>query len=284
MVKSLAKLVALLILLSQAPVSIAEAAPRRIVSQNQCADQYLIALADRNQIAALTIYARDRSLSYFAKEAQRYPVIANGAEQVILLKPDLIIGNPFWRAESQAMLKQFNMPIMDLPTADSFEQIVEQTRLVAKAVGHPDRGETLIAQMEAQLAKIPAPSGPRPAVVHYQRRGFVTGMETLMDDMMQRLGLQNLASRFVGEKLARVPLELIVTANPDYLLFTTSLGEPKDLGMELLAHPVLARQFGPARILQVPEALTICGGPSYPAAVATLYAQLHPADHAAARQ
>jgi len=39
--------------------------PQRIVSTNLCADQYLIALADKSQIAGLTLFARDPSLSFY---------------------------------------------------------------------------------------------------------------------------------------------------------------------------------------------------------------------------
>ena len=42
--------------------------PHRIVSLNACADGYLIALADKSQVATLTRYARDPMLSFYAVE------------------------------------------------------------------------------------------------------------------------------------------------------------------------------------------------------------------------
>ena len=50
----------------------AHAAPRRIVSLNVCADQYLIALADKGQIAALSSNALDPELSAAADKARGY--------------------------------------------------------------------------------------------------------------------------------------------------------------------------------------------------------------------
>ena len=48
------------------------AAPHRIVSINLCADELLIALADPDQIASLSIYATDPRLSYFADQAEDF--------------------------------------------------------------------------------------------------------------------------------------------------------------------------------------------------------------------
>src|SRR5690606_39297055 len=59
------------------------AAPRRIVSINACADQLLLALADRQQILALTHYARDPNMSFYADRAQGLPTIRGDAEQVL---------------------------------------------------------------------------------------------------------------------------------------------------------------------------------------------------------
>ena len=44
--------------------------PSRVVSFNLCADQLVVALADSNQIAALSPYAQDRHLSVVAERAR----------------------------------------------------------------------------------------------------------------------------------------------------------------------------------------------------------------------
>ena len=261
------------------PLAAAEAAPRRIVSLNLCADQYLIVLADKEQIAALTNFARDPGLSYLSEAAKAYPYTTGAAEAIVAKKPDLIIGNPYGRAEVAALLKQFAFETVDVPPALTFEEIVAQTRRIAALIGHPERGEALVARMRAELARIPPPPpGRHPVAVHYQRRGFVTGTETLLNEMMTRAGLENLAGRIGDKSLAHVSLERIVVADPDYLIFTTGLTDVRDQGLELLTHPVLARQFGQGRILTVPENLTVCGGPFYPIAVATLARQLRKAN------
>ena len=67
------------------------AAPRRIVSFNICADQLVVALADPGQVAGLSPYAADPTLSAVAEEARAFRRIAWHAESTIPLDPDLVL-------------------------------------------------------------------------------------------------------------------------------------------------------------------------------------------------
>ena len=244
--------------------------PRRIVSLNLCADQYLLALADPGQIVALTRFARDPNMSAAAKAARTMPVSRGSAEDVLMLRPDLVIASPFRRQTVAAVLAGRNVATLDLPPADSYAAIVTQVRQVAAAIGHPDRGETLIRRMDTALARLPrAPGGGRTAA-YYQRRGFLTGTGTLVDELMQRLGLANLATRLGKPALAQLSLEQMALARPDYLIVESATDRVTDQGTEMLHHPILD---GIPR-LRIPEAWTVCGGPAYVLAAQSLAAQL----------
>jgi iron complex transport system substrate-binding protein len=269
---------ALMALLLAAP---AHAAPRpqRIVSFNACADGYLIALADRSQVAALSPFARDPAYAAHPDQARGYPVIRGQAESVLALKPDLVIASPYRRAEALALLKG-RARILDLKPAESFADVVAQTRTVAAAIGQSERGEALIAAMQARVAA----AGRRPAgglAAYYQRGGYLTGTGTLMDDLMTRAGLINLARRLHKGMLNRLSLEEIVYARPDYLILGDAAGSARDQGAQMLDHPALTRAVPLTHRLYVPGALTVCGGPSYPEALERLQAE---ADRVKARR
>ena len=193
-----------LLLLALAP---AKAAPQRIVSINLCADPYLMAMADKAQIAALSPFSRDPSLAYYYRQAAAYPNVRSDAEAVLALKPDLVLGSPYLGLETRAMLSHFGVRMVDVGEVKNFSGIVAQTRAIAAVIGHPDRGEKLVGEMQTQLAAIAAPRTPPPLAVHYQRQGYVTGTGTLMDDVMKRAGLRNLAARLGDFELAHVDLE-----------------------------------------------------------------------------
>ena len=63
----------------------------RIASINVCTDQLLMALADPAQILGLSPYARDPSLSWDAAKASQFPKLSGTAEDVLVLKPDLVV-------------------------------------------------------------------------------------------------------------------------------------------------------------------------------------------------
>lgn len=243
--------------------------PQRIVSLNACADQYLIALADKGRILALTRFARDPSLSFYADKARDYPISQDQAEAVLALRPDLVIASPYRAADSLALLKG-RVRIFDMASAESFDEVVQQTRQIAAAIGQPERGEALIRSMRARVEA----AGRRPVMgvaANYQRGGFVMGPATLMDDLMTRSGLTNLARR--GATLGRLSLEQIVQARPDFLILGDSASAGQDEGSLSLDHPALARAVPESRRLHIPSALIVCGGPSYPAALERLQAE-----------
>jgi len=256
-------------LLALALVLPADAAPPRpshIVSLNLCADQFLVRLADPGQIAGLTRLSHMTNMSPIAGEAARFPTVGSSAEALLAAQPDLILTG--WPGQADAAVRAgLKARSLVVPPANSYADIVGQVRLVANAVGHPERGEALIRRMDAELAAIPKTGRGRTAA-DYQRRGYLSGAGTLMDDMMRRVGLRNLATELGLPPLANLSLEQFVAHRPDFLI--TGTGKARDLGSAMLDHPAIA---GIPR-LRIPGALVDCGGPFYPRAIRLLSDQL----------
>ncbi|WP_428332319.1 ABC transporter substrate-binding protein [Novosphingobium sp.] len=247
----------------------ADAPPRRIVSVNLCTDQYLLALADRSQIAALTSNADKPEMSAAAAQAHGLRLLGQSAEDVLDIAPDLIIGMPARSSALVAALRGQQYRTLDMHWADSLDDIKAQIRAVASAVGHPDRGKALIARMEHELAALPKPGHGRVAA-YYQRRGFLTGTGTLVDDLMSRAGLVNLAARLHKPALSQISIESMIAAQPDFIIVETETDRVTDQGTEMLHHPALEHI---ARI-HIPQAWTVCGGPAYVQAARSLVAQV----------
>lgn len=244
-------------------------APKRIVSLNLCADQYLLALADRRQIAGLTHNAANPELSAAAGQARGLPILDQSAERILAIEPDLLVGVPARRSAVMAALRNRDYRTLDMTSAESFAAITDQLRLVAGAVGHPARGEALVARMETQLAALPKPGKGRVAA-YYQRRGFLTGTGTLVDDLMRRAGLVNLAGKLGKSSLSRLSVEELVAAQPDFIIVESATDRVTDQGTEMLHHPAL-RDIPRIRL---PQAWTVCGGPAYVRAAQSLAAQI----------
>jgi iron complex transport system substrate-binding protein len=242
------------------------APPRHIVSLNLCADQFLVRLADPGQIAGLTRLSHMPNMSPIAAQAAHFPTMSASAEALLAAQPDLILTG--WPGQADAAIGAgLKARILVVPPANSYADIIGQVRLVAGAVGHPDRGEALIRRMDAELATIPRTGRGRIAA-DYQRRGYLSGAGTLMDDMMRRVGLRNLANRLSLPPLANLPLEQLVAHRPAFLI--TGTDKARDLGSAMLDHPAIA---GIPR-LRLPGYFADCGSPTYPQAIRLLSDQL----------
>ena len=248
-------------------------APRRVVSMNLCADQLVLALADRSQIAGLTRNAANADMSSEAARARGLRMLGSSAEEILEIKPDLVIGMPVYRSSAIAILRGRRYRTVDLRSADTLTDIHASIRATAAALGHPERGEALIGAMADRLAATSMPGRGRVAAF-YQRRGFMTGTGTLVDDLMQRVGLVNLADRLGRPALSQLSIEELVAARPDFLIVDGATDRVTDQGSEMLHHPAL-RDIPRIRI---PQAWTVCGGPSYALAAQSMARQIDAID------
>ncbi|WP_069065801.1 ABC transporter substrate-binding protein [Sphingobium sp. RAC03] len=232
--------------------------PQRIVSLNLCSDQLVLALADRGQIAGLTSNVRDPEMSAAAEAARGLPMLRGTSEEVLAARPDLVIGLPARGHPALAPFKRLPFRTLDLQSAENYASILASIRQVAQAVGHPARGEALIARMEADLARLPRPARA-PVAAYYQRRGYLTGSGTLIDDLLVRTGVTNLATRLGKPALSQMSLEEMVASQPDYLIIESATQKVTDQGTEMLHHPALRS----IPRIAIPQAWTVCGGPAY---------------------
>ena len=269
-----------MILAAFCALSLTGAAPvprKRIVSLNTCADQYVLALADPAQIAALSPYGHDPELSAAVGKARAFRTLKRPSEEVLALRPDLLIGFP--SGDSVVGAPPGRWRTLALASADSYAMILAQIRQVAAAVGHPERGEAMIARMDRALAALPRPKH-RGVAAYYQRRGYMTGTGTLVDDLMRRVGLVNLAARLGKPALSQLSLEEMIAARPDWLIVEAGSEKVVDQGTEMLHHPILRA----IPRIRVPQAWTVCGGPAYVDAARSITAQLDGAARRGAAQ
>jgi len=254
---------------SPTPRAKAPAVPQRIVSINLCADQLVLALADRGQIAGLTKNATDTEMSGEAAKAHGIPLLSNSAEQILAIEPDLIVGMPASRSAALRALPRQDYPLLDLATANTLDEIYTSIRETAAAVGHPERGSALIARMQGELAGLPKPGKGRVAA-YYQRRGYMTGTGTLIDELMGRVGLVNLAGKLGKPPLSQLSLEEMVAAQPDFLIVESATDVVTDQGSEMLHHPAIKD----IPRISIPQAWTVCSSPAYTQAARSITAQI----------
>ncbi|MFD2184006.1 ABC transporter substrate-binding protein [Rhodoplanes azumiensis] len=236
--------------------------PKKIVSLNLCTDQLLLSLADPDQIAGLSPYARDPTLSWAAAEAVRFPVMSGGAEDAMMLKPDLVVAGRFERRATRELLARRGLRVADFDVVRSIDEAKRQIARMGAIVGHPERAEARIAAIDAAVARLRAVAtrkGRR--VLAVSRRGWIPGADSLTSSLLAAAGLVNAASEMGIATGGFATLEQIVAAKPDLVLVASALTMAEDQGQAFLLHPALQRLYPPEKRIVIPEMLTVCGGP-----------------------
>lgn len=239
----------------------ADASPRRVVSFNLCADQLLVALADPGQIAGLSPYAADPSLSVVREAAKAFPRLDWNAESVVRLAPDLILAGPSDRT-TEALLAATGTRVEKVALVSDLAGARTQIRQVAALLGHPARGDALIARIDAAADRLrrDVPNRKRTALI-VERGGYVSGPGSLAGAMLGGAGFvapHGAPGGFGGF----VSLEGLLTLRPDLILTKDAPAVASDQGALFLMHPALAALYPPERRIALPSRYVTCGGPA----------------------
>src|SRR5665647_1924045 len=247
----------------------------RIVSMNVCTDQLLLPLADPAQILGLSRFSRDTWQSWAAEEARHYPSLSGGAEDVLVLKPDVVVASSFDKRSTRELLKAQGLRLAEFSLPRNLDEVKAQIRLMGDIAGHPDRAAVEIAKLDAAMARArQAVVEKHTSVLPLSRRGWVSGRDSLVSSLLSETGLFNAADALGIGSGGFASLEAIVQARPDFLLVSEAGDRAQDEGRAFLLHPALERFYPPEKRIVLPERLTVCGGVMLAEALDALVAEL----------
>lgn len=243
--------------------------PKRVVSLDYCADQFVLKLADRDQIAAVSPDAV-KPFSYMRDAAIGAPIGRSTTEDVLARKPDLVVRSYGGGPNAQSFLERAGVPVAQLGFAEDFDGVRRNIRLMARALGHPARGENLIAELDARLRA--AQSEATGATALYVTSGGVTtGTGSLVDVLMRAAGFSNFEH---APGWRPIPLERLAREHPDIVaaaFFSTSSASL--FAWSAARHPVAQHVMTTRPVAALEGAWTACGGWFLVEAVETLAAQ-----------
>lgn len=239
-----------------------------IVSLNPCSDATLAEVADPGQILALSHYSSSPSSSSMNVEvARRLPAVSGTVEEVVALKPDIVVAGAFLAPATIEAFRKLGIPLVQLPIAATVSDSKGQVMQIARLVGRPERGEALNRRIDGALAAAAPPPGtvPVPTVV-WQSGGIVPGENTLITDLLQHAGLASFSAEKGMGQADLLPLEVMLADPPQLIL---AAGDPRSNEDRMLSHPALSA-LGHTRRETLDPSLLWCGGPTIIHAAARL--------------
>lgn len=198
----------------------------RLISLNGDITEIIFALDMGNYLVGV-----DVSASYPPEGVQDLPRIGYqrqlNAEGLLSLNPTLVIGDEAaGPPEVLSQIRSAGVPVALVADPPTLESPLQKVRFVAQALGVPQRGERLIAQIEQDIATARAlrdqVTDPAPRVLFLYLRGTsmqaVAGSNTPADTMITAAGGINVGAEVGIVEFEALSPETVIAAQPDILL------------------------------------------------------------------
>ena len=242
-----------LLLIGGLPAASEESRPLRVMSLDQCGDQYALALAPDAELA-LSPRADDPD-SWMRQAAGGRRRVRPTLEAAVGFQPDVVLR--YWGGDARLLrrLEAGGTRVVTIEDAADFEGVRRNIRAVAAVLAAPARGEALIAEMDSRLATAaPAPGAPRRSALYLTAGGFTAGPGSLVDAILGAAGLTNLVT---APGFAPASVERIVLWRPARFVlgfFDMARGDWRGPGR----HPAVGRAARGRVVASLPAAALTC--------------------------
>ncbi len=258
------KAAGLFILFSLCAVSSAQAeGPRRIVSMNLCTDQMVLQLAAPGTVVSVSFLTADPAESPVAHMTKGLTLNYGQAEEVIALDPDLVVTGRYTTIASKILLRRLGYRVVEIDMPLTFEGVRETYLNLGKTLERESEARLLADDLETRFDVLSARVGRRSfgSVLILDANGFTVGRPSLVDQVLSRLGLTNVAARLDVGDFGQVTMEAVLIAKPDHLVRMEYRPDTPSLANQTLSHPALVKYLGTKEMISVPQSWLNCGGP-----------------------
>jgi len=225
----------------------------RVASLNLCTDEFLLALADDDQISSVTHLSKQRSETPYWQKAQRYRTNDGSLLSVAGLKPDLVLTMGGGVRDRASIARRLHIHTVDLPYPQSLADIEASVALVAEELGQQERGRQLLGQL--RLLRRTAPTKVVDTI-WLGGGGRTVPAAGLAAEWMRLAGFQQ--RQFRGD---RVTLEQLLLEPPRVLLRSDYRQGEYSGEQRWMSHP-LARRTRAGQTISTDGRRWTCMGPS----------------------
>lgn len=231
--------------------------PKRIVSLDYCADQYVLKFADRHNILALSIDA-DKRFSYLRDEAKGLPQVRPRAADVLALEPDLIVRSYGGGPNIAGFMQRAGVPTLQLGFPQNIAEVRKEVVRIGAKLGQPEEARLVIKDMDRRLTALAASRKNAPKALYMTPGGVTAGEGTMIHELMRAAGLRNFQEQAGWHP---IPLEQLAYERPEMVVAAFFESEAGDVrNWSAMRHPVAQDQLRERPVAAIDGAWTACGG------------------------
>ncbi len=235
-------------------------APARVVSINLCTDQLAMMLAAPGQLASVSYLASDPRSSTMVDEAAAYPANHARAEEVYLMRPDLVLAGQYTSAATVSMLRRMGIRVEQFAPARSLDDVVARMQQMGAALGRQATTQAAVTRFRTALDEVREDIARHPRAALYYANGYTTGDNTLAGQIVIAAGFENAATEAGYPGGGFMPLEVLAMIAPDAVI-TSKPYRGASRSEAILDHPVVARLRARVPVAGFSDRDWICGTP-----------------------
>lgn len=251
-------------------MAIARDMPKRVVSINLCTDQLALLLAAPGQLVSVSRRAHDPTSSSMADKARAFPANGSSAEEVYLLKPDLVLAGTFTSTATINMLRKLGIRVERFAPARALQDVPARLMQMGEALGQRQKATDMITAFQTRLAGLSdAPKANRPRAALTYVNNYSSGDGTLSGDILRVAGFDNVAAEIGLTSVGRLGLEALIMLAPDIIIQGRNYpGYAR--AEDNLDHPALHALKGTRVAGHLTNSDWICGTPNVLEAIETM--------------
>ncbi len=234
-----------------------------VASLDFCADQYVLALADRDDIVGVSPSA-ETEFSYFAARAAGLPKIRPTAEEILLLAPDLVVRQWGGGYGAGDILERFGVPVVQISFAVTLSQTRTNLLQVGEAMGKLERAKALVEAMDKRLASVlavqkQAANAELPTALYITPSGTTSGRGTFVHEVLTAAGVENASAGLGNSPWHPLNLEALSLFPPDMIVagFFDLHAQRLD-NWSFSKHQFLQRQMANLPVTRIPSRELAC--------------------------
>lgn len=230
------------------------------VSLDYCADQYLLALADKNQILALTNGSMGAD-SFYRDRAVDFQKFSATAPEVLALSPDIAVET--WTANPalKSLSARVGTTVITTEYGTDFETLFKNLETIGAALGQDERARTMVNKGRHDLAWLKAQKSSALKVAYITPSGYTAGTDTVVNDIIKLVGFDSYAEHLGLAGWQPLPLETVVMTPPDVILtsFFDTITQTRS-SWSLARHPEVNRMLSELPWVDLPGKYQACSG------------------------
>ena len=187
---------------------------------------------------------------------QKIERISFDAEQILRLRPTLVLVSNFSSQRVVRVLRKSGTNIITVPFATQFSQLTENLEIIGTAINQHEKAKHLIKKIKQQIDQTAKQTDN--FALHVTSNNYIYGKNSLISDAIRHAGFSNSDASGFGDSHGFVSTETIIASKPKYLITDEVAGVDSFISEKDRYHPALKSAYPRQERINIDPKLWSC--------------------------